>query len=315
MDSSNRLVIKPDPTLPLAITCGDPAGIGPEVIEAALRADTLRGSDCVLVGSAPWGQAMADQLGLRYETVGDSDFFVQLGTPSIEGAGLALAAMECAAAGCREGRFRGVVTGPVSKHWLQQAGFVFPGQTEFFANAWGGDPTMAFVGKELRVVLATWHIPLRDVSEALNAACLEKAVRRAYALAQQFGATEPRIGVCGLNPHAGEGGILGKEELEVLDPALDRLRVAMPGLSRCLPGDTVFHRQRQGDFDVVVAAYHDQALAAVKTLEFDAAVNLTLGLPFVRTSPDHGTAFDLAGQGKANPSSFAAALAVARELT
>ena len=109
--------------------------------------------------------------------------------------------------------------------------------------------------------------------------------------------------------------ILGKEELEVLDPTLDRLRDKIPGLSRCLPGDTVFHRQRQGDFDVVVAAYHDQALAAVKTLEFDSAVNLTLGLPYVRTSPDHGTAFDLAGQGKASPASFAAALKLARELT
>ncbi|MGZ0654254.1 4-hydroxythreonine-4-phosphate dehydrogenase PdxA [Coraliomargarita sp. W4R72] len=318
MDLSFRLVIKLNTSLPLAITCGDPAGIGPEVIESTLRADHLHGSDCVLIGPAHWGATMADQLGVRFEAVEAeraSDFVAQLGVPSIEGASLALAAMELAAAGCREGRFRGVVTGPVSKHWLQQAGFRFPGQTEFFANAWAGDPTMAFVGQELRVVLATWHIPLREVSDALDAACLEKAVRRAYALAQQFGATEPRIGVCGVNPHAGEGGILGKEELEVLDPELDRLRVTMPGLSKCLPGDTVFHRQRQGDFDVVVSAYHDQALAAVKTLEFDAAVNLTLGLCYVRTSPDHGTAFDLAGQGKANPSSFAAALAVARQLT
>ena len=315
MASFNRPVIKPDPTLPLAITCGDPAGIGPEVIEAVLRTDQLGGSDCVLIGPESWGAALADTLSLRYEFVGQPDFVVAAGEPSLQGAALALDAMEAAAAGCREGRFRGVVTGPVSKHWLQQAGFTFPGQTEFFANAWGGDPTMAFVGQELRVVLATWHIPLREVSAALDAPCLEKAVRRAYALAQQLGAAEPRIGVCGLNPHAGEGGILGKEELEMLDPALDRLRAAIPGLSRCLPGDTVFHRQRQGDFDVVVAAYHDQALVAVKTLEFDAAVNLTLGLPYVRTSPDHGTAFDIAGQGKANPSSFAAALAVARELT
>lgn len=318
MDSFFRLVIKSDTSLPLAITCGDPAGIGPEVIESTLREDSLQGSDCVVIGPAHWGASMSDRLGVRFEAVeavGARDFIAQAGVPSIEGAGLTLAAMELGAAGCREGRFRGVVTGPVSKHWLQQAGFRFPGQTEFFANAWGGDPTMAFVGRELRVVLATWHIPLRDVSDALDAVCLEKAVRRAYALAQQFGIVEPRIGVCGLNPHAGEGGILGKEELEVLDPTLDRLRVTMPGLSKCLPGDTVFYRQRQGDFDVVVSAYHDQALAAVKTLEFDAAVNLTLGLPYVRTSPDHGTAFDLAGQGKANPASFAAALAVARELT
>jgi 4-hydroxythreonine-4-phosphate dehydrogenase len=313
--SSNRHVIKATPSLPLALTCGDPAGIGPEVIEQTLRQDSLCGRDCVLVGSHAWTTSMAEELGLAYEAIGDPHFSVAPGQPSLEGARLALDAMMHASAGCRAGRYRGVVTGPVSKHWLQEVGFAFPGQTEFFADAWGGEPTMAFVGPELRVVLATWHIPLREVSKALDAVCLEKAVRRAYLLAQQLGASEPRIGVCGLNPHAGEGGILGKEELEVLDPTLDQLRKSMPGLSSCLPGDTVFLRQRQGDFDVVVAAYHDQALAAVKTLEFDAAVNLTLGLPFVRTSPDHGTAFALAGRGQAVPSSFTAALALARRLT
>ena len=308
-------MIKSNSSLPLAITSGDPAGVGPDLIESVLREDSLGAGDCILIGSEQWASSVSKLFGLNYEAVGDPNYMAQLGAPSIEGARLALEAMDCAAAGCREGRFRGVVTGPVSKHWLQKAGFSFPGQTEFFAQAWGGDPTMAFVGEELRVVLATWHIPLREVAEALDAATLEKAVRRAYHLAEQLGAEAPRIGVCGINPHAGEGGILGKEEIELLDPVLDHLREEIPGLSRCLPGDTVFHRQRQGDFDVVVAAYHDQALAAVKTLEFDSAVNLTLGLPFVRTSPDHGTAFDLAGQGKANPSSFAAALKVARELT
>ena len=163
--------------------------------------------------------------------------------------------------------------------------------------------------------MATWHIPLREVADALTAECLELAVRRADALAKSFGVEVPRIGVCGLNPHAGEGGILGIEERDVLDPALDRLRSEMPGLSKCLPGDTVFFRQRKGEFDVVVSAYHDQGLAAVKTLEFDAAVNVTLGLPYVRTSPDHGTAFDIAGRGLADSGSFAAALSVARQLT
>ena len=312
---SNRLVIKSNSSLPLAITCGDPAGVGPEVIESVLQEDSLCADDCLLIGPEQWASSVSKLYGLNYEAVGNPNYMPRLGAPSTEGASLALEAMECAAAGCREGRFRGVVTGPVSKHWLQQVGFNFPGQTEFFAKAWGGDPTMAFVGKELRVVLATWHIPLREVTEALDAVTLEKAVYRAYHLAEQLGVEAPRIGVCGINPHAGEGGILGKEELEVLDPTLDRLREKIPGLSSCLPGDTVFYRQRQGDFDVVVAAYHDQALAAVKTLEFDSAVNLTLGLPYIRTSPDHGTAFDLAGQGKANPTSFAAALKVARELT
>lgn len=308
-------MIKVDPSLPLAVTCGDPAGIGPELIERLLRTDALRGSDCVFIGSRCWTAGLSDEFPCGVDTVGEADFETQAGVPSLEGAKLALSAMELAARGCAEGRYRGVVTGPVSKHWLQQVGFPFPGQTEFFGHAWGGDPTMAFVGRELCVVLATWHLPLREVPQALDATCLEKAVRRAYALGQQLGVANPRIGVCGLNPHAGEGGILGREEVTVLDPTLDRLRDVMPGLSTCLPGDTVFQRQRRGDFDVVVAAYHDQALAAVKTLEFDTAVNLTLGLPYVRTSPDHGTAFALAGRGSANPSSFAAALALARRLT
>jgi 4-hydroxythreonine-4-phosphate dehydrogenase len=203
----------------------------------------------------------------------------------------------------------------VSKHWLQQVGFEYPGQTEYFADVWGGQASMGFIGKELRVVLATWHIPLREVADALTADCLELAVRRADSLARSYGIEQPRIGVCGLNPHAGEGGILGSEERDVLDPALDRLRFELPGLSKCLPGDTVFFRQRRGEFDVVVAAYHDQGLAAVKTLEFDVAVNVTLGLQFVRTSPDHGTAFDIAGRGLADHGSFAAALSVARQLT
>ncbi len=310
----NQPVTENASSLPIAITCGDPSGIGPEVIEAALRLDPEGGRDCVVIGPKQWAGSLKNIFNVSYETVGSASFMMQSGAPSLEGARLALESMELAAKGCLEGRFSGVVTGPVSKSWLQKVGFAHPGQTEFFAEAWGGDPTMAFVGEELRVVLATWHIPLREVADALTAPCLEKAVHRAYELAQKLGVEQPRIGVCGLNPHAGEDGILGREEIEHLDPLLDRLRAEMPGLSRCLPGDTVFQRQRKGDFDLVVAAYHDQALAAVKTLEFDSAVNVTLGLPFVRTSPDHGTAYDIAGQGRASPSSFLAALKLARKL-
>ena len=304
-----------DRGLPLAITCGDPAGIGPEVIAAALRGESVRGQDCILIGAAGWAGPLAAEMGIRFDAVGPTSFQAVAGQPSREGAKVALAALQSAAQGCADGRFRGVVSAPVSKNWLQQVGFRNPGQTEFFAEAWGGQPTMGFVGNELRVVLATWHIPLREVADALTGECLELAVRRAHALAQSFGVEAPRIGVCGLNPHAGEGGILGVEECDVLDPALDRLRIEMPGLSKCLPGDTVFFRQRRGEFDVVVSAYHDQGLAAVKTLEFDAAVNVTLGLPYVRTSPDHGTAFDIAGKGLADCGSFSAALSVARQLT
>ncbi len=300
---------------PLAITCGDPAGVGPEVIEQTLNGDAVKGHDCILLGPLCWAKPLAESLGIAYEAVGSDTFQIEHGTPSAAGAEVALAALNLAAQGCKSGRFRGVVSGPVSKHWLQQVGFQHPGQTEFFAESWGGEPTMGFVGNELCVVLATWHIPLRDVASALTAECLSLAVERAYSLAKSLGVDEPRIGVCGLNPHAGEDGILGIEEREVLDPALDVLRKRIPKLSKCLPGDTVFYRQRKGEFDVVVSAYHDQGLAAVKTLEFDVAVNVTLGLPYVRTSPDHGTGFGIAGKGVADSGSFRAALQVARRLT
>jgi 4-hydroxythreonine-4-phosphate dehydrogenase len=175
---------------------------------------------------------------------------------------------------------------------------------------------MAFCGGRLRVVLLTWHIPLREVPAQLTAANFARAVRAANALVR---AEEPsirtvRIGVCGLNPHAGEGGLLGSEERDVIDPLLDGLRPEFPGLSRTQAGDTVFGRQLRGEFDVALALYHDQGLAPLKTVDFDEAVNVTLGLPFVRTSPDHGTAFGLAGKGEASPRSFANAVAVAQRL-
>ena len=304
-----------DERQPIAITCGDPAGVGPEIISERLLSDVSLVEDAVLIGPRRWADELGERFGVRTCGVGDSAFEIMPGLPNIEGAALALEAMKTAADGCREGRFRGVVTGPVSKHWLSRAGYAFLGQTEFFADAWGGEPTMAFVGEKLKVVLATWHIPLREVPDALDAACLEKAVLRADQLGKLLGVAEPRIGVCGLNPHAGELGLLGKEEIEVMEPVLHRLRKEIPRLSSCLPGDTVFFRQLRGEFDVVIATHHDQGLAALKTLEFDRAVNVTLGLPHIRTSPDHGTAFELAGQGKADTGSFAAAIKVLLELT
>lgn len=298
---------------PLALTCGDPAGIGPDVIRETLLG--AGGRDCVVIGPADWARSLAGKTGAAAESVGPAGFVSEPGNPSEAGAGVAAEALEAAARGCLEGRFRGVVTGPVSKLWLDRVGFAWAGQTEFFAERWGGTPSMAFAGGELAVVLATWHIPLGRVPEMLTAECLERAVRRADWLARSLGAAVPRIGVCGINPHAGEGGLLGKEEAQIMDPLLDRLRGEFPGLSPTLPGDTVFYRQRRGEFDVAVAAYHDQGLAAVKTLELDRAVNVTLGLPYPRTSPDHGTAFDLAGRGLARADSFSAALSLARRLT
>ncbi len=297
----------------LAFTCGDPAGIGPEVIAAWLAAHADEAKTIAVIGPARWLDGLV-LYGALAVPVGEPSFVAKLGEPSVEGAHVALSVMERAAAGTRSGEFSGVVTGPVSKSWLQKAGYVFPGQTEFFADRWGGEPTMAFCGGRLRVVLLTWHIPLREVPNQLTELSIARAVRAADELARAEGVAAPRIGVCGLNPHAGEGGMLGTEERDVLDPALDRLRKTYAGLSRSEPSDTIFGRSLKGEFDVIVALYHDQGLAPLKTIDFDEAVNVTLGLRHVRTSPDHGTAFGIAGKGVASGRSFANAVTVARRL-
>jgi 4-hydroxythreonine-4-phosphate dehydrogenase len=302
---------------PLAITCGDPAGIGPEIIAAWLAANSAEAADVAVIGPALW----LDSLNTTATkiAVGLEEFFATPGQPSGEGSLIAWAAMERAAAGCKNGEFCGVVTGPVSKAELVRIGYEFPGQTEFFAARWSGDPVMAFCGGRLKVVLATWHMPLHHVARFLGPHLLRRTVVAADKIARAFGAegadsAAPRIGVCGLNPHAGEGGLLGHEERDLLNPTLVHLQAEFPGLSLCQPGDTLFARALQGEFDVVIALYHDQGLAPLKVIDFDEAVNVTLGLPHVRTSPDHGTAFGLAGKGKASPRSFANAVSVARRL-
>ena len=297
----------------LAFTCGDPAGIGPEIIEAWLAAHPDEARGVAVIGPKHWLESLSLN-GAGAFAVGDGDFAARLGEPSVEGARVALAAMERAAEGTMRGEFSGVVTGPVSKTWLQKAGYAFPGQTEFFAARWGGVPTMAFCGGRLRVVLLTWHIPLREVGAEMTPENFTRAVWAADELARAEGVVVPRIGVCGLNPHAGEDGLLGSEEREVIDPILDGLRAEFPGLSRCEPGDTLFARALKAEFDIVIALYHDQGLAPLKTVDFDEAVNVTLGLPYVRTSPDHGTAFGIAGRGLASARSFTNAVVVARRL-
>ena len=341
----------------LAITCGDPAGIGPEVISAWLAAHPAEAGDVALIGPARWLEGLPGP-GARIP-VGLDGFSAEPGRPDGEGSLVAWAAMERAAEGCRTGEFSGVVTGPVSKERLAGIGWRFPGQTEFFAARWGGEPTMAFCGGRLRVALLTWHVPFRKVPDYLTPAHFARAVAAAAALgagvrvlearSDVAGVPDPgawgpisdpqspvsnrpgrglgprlqpshdplsavRIGVCGLNPHAGEAGLIGTEERDIIDPILDGLRARYPGLSRALPGDTVFARQLRGEFDVVLALYHDQGLAPLKTLEFDEAVNVTLGLPHVRTSPDHGTTYDIAGRGIASARSFAAAVEVAKRM-
>ena len=306
----------PKPFPRLALTCGDPAGVGPEIIATWLAG--ISGDEAAqfsIHGPARWLAGLPHAGRFQPCAAGEPNFEATPGRPDEAGARVADLALRAAAASARNGEVAGVVTGPVAKSWMARVGWAHAGQTEFFAAAWGGEPVMVFCGGHLRVALATWHIPLAAVPAALTAEALTRAIRAAAELCAAEGVPgTPRIAVCGLNPHAGEGGMLGSEETDFIDPLLDRLRAIHPGLSRALPGDTVFMRQLRGEFDVVVALYHDQGLAPLKTLEFDQAVNITLGLPHVRTSPDHGTGFDLAGRGLASATSFTQAVRVARTL-
>jgi 4-hydroxythreonine-4-phosphate dehydrogenase len=298
---------------PLAFTCGDPAGVGPEIIAAWLAQYPEEHAGVAVIGPARWLESLPSTVAQKVP-VGLEEFVATPGRPDGDGALVAWAAMERAAAGTAAGEFAGVVTGPVSKERLAAIGYAFPGQTEFFAARWGGEPVMAFCGGRLRVALATWHVPLCEVPQLLGPQLLHRTIVAADRLARADGIAAPRIGVCGLNPHAGEHGVIGREELDLLDPALEKLRGEFPSLSSCQPADTLFARALRGEFDVVVALYHDQGLAPLKVIDFDTAVNVTLGLPFVRTSPDHGTAFGIAGQGKASATSFGNAVAVAKRL-
>lgn len=296
---------------PLALLCGDPAGVGPEIIARWLAAAPENGTGVTAIGPRRW----LDTLPCPGIPIGPEEYEPTPGHPTPEGQRIAWEALETGAAGCRDGQFSAVVTGPVNKAGLASIGYPFPGQTEFFADRWRGDAVMGFAGGQLKVVLATWHIPLQMVAPALTPELLARTVAAADFLARSTGTTEvPRLAVCGLNPHAGEAGLLGTEERDSIDPILDALRPRYPGLSHCLPGDTVFLRHLQGEFDTVIALYHDQGLAPLKTLEFDQSVNLTLGLPFLRTSPDHGTAYALAGKGTASTTSWHNAVRLARTL-
>ena len=296
----------------LAITCGDPAGVGPEIIAAWLAAHAAEARNVAVIGPAKWLASLDTRT--KKIAVGLEESSAMPGQPTGEGALVAWAAMERAAAGCQQGEFSGVVTGPVSKAELAKIGYTYPGQTEFFAARWGGEPVMAFCGGRLRVVLATWHVPLSKVPPMLGAELLHRTIAAADTLARADGIAAPRIGVCGFNPHAGEGGLLGDEERDLINPALVQLRARFPTLKVCEPADSLFARALRHEFDVIVALYHDQGLAPLKAVDFDEAVNVTLGLPHVRTSPDHGTAFAIAGKGLARGSSFANAVVVARRL-
>ncbi len=281
----------------LAVTLGDPRGIGPEIV-AALRADPGLAAVARLIVVGPEGAGVP------------VDHAVGQWAPrqSVANAGrLAGLAIERAVELAAGGEAEGVVTAPIDKAALLAGGYDYPGHTEMLAALTGRRVAMMLASDRLRVVLATTHIPLRDVPDAVT----PDAIAAAAAITRQglrdwFGIAEPRLALCALNPHAGDGGRFGDEDERVLAPAA---RAA--GLAGPFPADTVFVRAMRGEFDAVIAPYHDVGMTAIKVASFGSAVNVTLGLPFPRTSPDHGTALDIAGQGRANASSMIAAARLA----
>jgi 4-hydroxythreonine-4-phosphate dehydrogenase len=320
---------------------GEPAGIGPEIILRAWNERKERRLPPFLViGDAALLASRALALGLPVSTVAlnRGEYAPPLasalpvisigktlkGKPAEPNAEDAAGVVEMIETGCEmamSGEAAGLITCPIAKSLLYESGFGFPGHTEFLAELAGrksGEkfrPVMMIAGPELRTIPVTIHIPLTKVAESLTRDLIVETVSiAARDLRQRFGVESPRFAVCGLNPHAGENGTLGREEIEIVAPAIRQLQSMGIGASGPFPADTLFHRKVRGSYDAAVCMYHDQALIPAKTLAFDEGVNVTLGLPFIRTSPDHGTAFDIAAQGKADPSSFCAALRMAHEM-
>lgn len=281
----------------IGITLGDAAGIGPEVARAALASGKLNAR-------------------FEYRLIGSCLEAVP-GQPDEATARAAIAALEESVALLKSGGIAAVVTAPISKDHLAGYGFDFPGQTEFYAARFDcRDYEMCLTGPHLTVGLVTIHEPLRNVPDLLTTAEIVRHGKLLAAFCRQRGKASPRIAVAGLNPHAGERGRMGTEEMTIIQPAVDALNLAGEGASfhGPLPPDTLFYHAARGQYDAVLCMYHDQGLIPLKLLDFDEAVNLTLGLPVVRTSPDHGTAFDIAGKGIASPASMIAAINLAGEL-
>lgn len=316
----------------LAITCGEPAGVGPELV--ARLAATPLAADLVALGDAGLLERAAQRcsVALKIESYDGQPRSLRAagglrvlevplraeetpGQPDPRNAFHVLNALARAADGCLDGEFDALVTAPVQKSVINEAGEAFSGHTEFFAQRTGCDVVMMLASPELRVALATTHLPLAGVPAAITRESLARVLRIVHAeLAAQFGIAEPCIAVLGLNPHAGEDGYLGREELDTIIPALDALRAEGMQLLGPLPADTAFVPAMRARYDAVLAMYHDQALPVLKSEAFDRTVNITLGLPFVRTSVDHGTALDLAGTGRADPVCMFAAADVALRL-
>ena len=321
------------PPYPLAVSLGDPAGIGPEVIAKCWDCrDRFQLPPFVAIGDVRSVSAVWDG---PIEVIDDprqvdSAFDVGLpliqlnaahadtpGHPSVAGAHCSLDALEIAVGLARSGSAAAVITGPVAKEQLYSIGFQHPGQTEFVAERCGisaANVVMMLAGPTLRTVPVTTHLPLSEVSRELNSSLIESRGRAALrGLQRNFGIPEPRLAVSGLNPHSGEGGQLGTEEIEIIEPAIAALRSEGWLVTGPHPADTMFHSAARANYDAALCMYHDQALIPIKALHFQEAVNVTLGLPIVRTAPDHGTAFDIAGCDRADPLPMAAAIRMAAQ--
>jgi 4-hydroxythreonine-4-phosphate dehydrogenase len=325
----------------LALTLGEPAGIGPDITLAAWRRRAeLRLEPFYLLADPQFVRRRAERIAPNLpiavieppaactafpDALPIVDIGVAVsaepGRPDQSSAPAALAAIRRAVADVAAGAARAIVTNPIAKSVLYSSGFAEPGHTEYLArlameaSGIAARPVMMLWSPELAVVPVTIHLPLKEVAPRLTIDLVVETGRIvARDLCNRFGIAYPRLAVAGLNPHAGEQGTLGDEDLTVVRPAVERLKAEGIDARGPLPADSLFHRAARADYDVALAMYHDQALIPIKTLAFDHAVNVTLGLPFVRTSPDHGTAFDLAGTGRADPSSLIAALQLAARL-
>lgn len=322
----------------LGITLGDVTGVGPEVALKGLARVVADDLDTVyvLIGDAAVAHHYAGLLGVESELplwedraqVPSRVYLLDPGSvlPSELTPGHSIAAraavkwLEMGATRCLTGELQGLVTAPVSKEAILRSGLAFVGQTEFLAKQSGCDRYAMMLlghddrGRWLRVALATTHLPLHAVAGALSITGIRQTIELTAEAMQRLGLPRARIAVCGLNPHAGEGGALGREEIEIIRPAVELARSQGFNVQGPLAADTLFHQVYRGDFDAVVAMYHDQGLVPLKMVAFASGVNWTLGLPFVRTSPDHGTAYDIAGRGEADESSMVSALRLARQL-
>ena len=321
----------------IGVSLGDITGIGPEV---TLKSLALGAQDdntrYLLIGDAEHARRLNDQLGLKLllQTYADKDepgrFFLRQSLPDalpadlLEGspaaARAAVAWVREGAERCLRGQLDALVTAPVNKEAIVRSGQPFIGQTELLSQLAGTDRTAMMLlgqddrGRWLRVALATTHLPLKLVSDHLTQAKIEMVIELAAQACRDLGLPRARVAVCGLNPHAGEGGEMGTEEQTTIAPAVRAAHSRQIDVVGPLSADALFYHAFKGDYDAVVAMYHDQGLVPLKMIGFDTGVNWTLGLPFIRTSPDHGTAYDIAGQGKANPSSMLAAIRLAKQL-